>query len=98
VTLLILARPFLARYQGRTEVMPQAYDVAAGFEHARPAPIRREYLRARIRAGRVVIHAHQGSGVLASTTWADGLVQVEPGQSVRAGDRLPYLPFSELLS
>jgi molybdopterin molybdotransferase len=36
---------------------------------------------------------HQGSGVLTSMAWADGLVELAPGQSVAVGDMLPFTPF-----
>lgn len=102
VTFLILARPFLARQQGLAAQAPGEFRVEAGFEHARPDRKRREYLRVRLRAegARVVAEAydHQGSGVLSSTAWADGLVRLEPGQTVTAGEPVPYLPYAQLLA
>ena len=40
---------------------------------------------------------HQGSGVLTSTSWADGFAIVEIGRTIAKGDRVTYLPFKELL-
>lgn len=97
VTFLMLVRPFLSRYQGRRSVADTSYNLPAAFDRLHPAPKRREYLRARVTDGQVEIYPHQGSGVLSSAVWAEGLVCVEPGQVIRTGDAVPYLPFSELL-
>src|SRR5690606_41005487 len=62
ITFLLLARPYLARLQGRTlEQIPELV-LPAGFEHARPDSRRQEYLRARIRNGSVEIHSRPSSG------------------------------------
>jgi molybdopterin molybdotransferase len=36
--------------------------------------------------------------VLTSVVWADGLVDNPPGQAIRAGDRVRYLPMSTLIA
>jgi len=102
VTALLLARPFLLRRAGITDHLdPLLSQVIAGFDWPRPDHKRREYLRARLTMlnGQAVaeIYPHQGSGVLSSCAWADGLVQVEPGQVIRPGDRINYLGFADLL-
>jgi len=62
----------------------------AGFDWPRPDK-RREFLRVRVGAdGRLVLFGNQGSGVLTSTVWADGLVDVPPGQAIRVGDIVAY--------
>ena len=38
--------------------------------------------------------ANQGSGVLTSTVWADGLVDNPAGQAIAPGDTVRYLPFA----
>jgi molybdopterin molybdotransferase len=96
VTFLVLARPFLLRRQGRRADRP-AFQLPAAFEHPRPDPERVEYLRVQQRNAAAHSYPHQGSGVLSSCAWADGLVRVEPGQAIRRGDLVPYLPLSELL-
>lgn len=102
VTFLLLARPFLLKRQGRLDLQPPILNVRAGFHWSKPARGRREYLRARLapaETGSVVeIYPHQGSGVLSSCVWADGLVRLEPGQSVAPGDLVPYLSLAELLA
>ncbi|OIQ78610.1 4-hydroxy-3-methylbut-2-enyl diphosphate reductase [mine drainage metagenome] len=68
----------------------------ADFDWLKPDRTRREFLRARRNAqGGVELFAHQGSGVLTSAMWADGLVDLAPGQTVRRGDVVPFVAFSE---
>ena len=49
-------------------------------------------------AGGLDLFPHQGSGVLTSAVWGDGMVDNPSGQAIRAGDTVSYLPFAELLS
>ncbi|MEJ7808205.1 MAG: hypothetical protein WKG03_20060, partial [Telluria sp.] len=59
---------------------------------------RNEFLRARINdAGGLELFPNQGSGVLTSTVWGDGLVDNPPGQTIAAGQLVRFIPFSELL-
>ncbi|MCK9283996.1 MAG: molybdopterin molybdotransferase MoeA [Rhodocyclaceae bacterium] len=95
VTFLVLVRPFLRRCQGSAERAPQAQMLPAGFDWLRGDP-RREFLRVRVENGQLMPFRHQGSGVLASAVWSDGLAIIEPEQTVRNGDPLPYLSFTEL--
>ncbi|HNB64380.1 MAG TPA: molybdopterin molybdotransferase MoeA [Rhodocyclaceae bacterium] len=98
VTFLVLVRPFILRAQGVREVLPRALPLTAAFDLPRPDR-RREFLRARLGAdGRVEIHPNQGPAVFTSTVWAEGLVDNPPGHVVQAGDRVHYIPYSELLS
>ncbi len=101
VMFCLYARPFLLKSQGRKDLFPLKLRVRAGFNRPQ-ATTRVEYLRARLSMvasePQVTIHPHQGSGVLSSTTWADGLVIVPAGVSVAPGQWLDYLRFSELLS
>ncbi|RYE90203.1 MAG: molybdopterin molybdenumtransferase MoeA, partial [Oxalobacteraceae bacterium] len=39
---------------------------------------------------------NQGSGVLTSTVWADGLVDNPPGQAIAPGDTVRFIPLSAL--
>ena len=63
-----------------------------------PEPDRRqEYLRARMNSnGGLDLFVNQSSGVLTSTVWGDGLVELMPGQSVQAGEFVRFIPFSSL--
>ena len=97
VTFLMLVRPVLAVLGGLPWVLPQSTTLTAHFEWPR-ADKRREFVRARLdEQGGVLLHPHQGSGVLSSAAWADGLVDLAPGQIVARGDRVAYWPLAELL-
>ena len=96
VTFLIFVRPFLLKTQGHTDVMPRAIDARADFDW--PAPdARREFLRVKWNAqGGLEMYPTQDSAVLTSTAWADGLVDNPAGGAIRKGDRVQFLPYSEL--
>jgi molybdopterin molybdotransferase len=60
---------------------------------------RREFLRVRRNAqGGLDLFAHQGSGVLTSAVWGDGLIDTPPGESIQYGATVRYIPFGELLA
>ena len=44
------------------------------------------------------IYPNQDSGVLSSAVWADGLVEIAEGQTLKAGDMVDYLSFEQLLA
>jgi len=97
VTFLIFVRPFLLRLQGVEQVLPRVLHMRADFDWPR-ADRREEFLRARYNAqGGLDLFAHQGSGVLSSTVWADGLIDNPPGQAIVAGDLVRFLSFDHLL-
>ena len=100
VTFCLFVRPFLLTRMGATEVQPRFMPVRAGFDRPR-AGRRREFARARIAGDGMqmpVAHLHprQGSDVLSSTTWADGLVEIPEGTTVAQGDVLRYVDFDQL--
>ena len=97
VTFLLFVRPFLLRLQGvRGEVEPRGYLVRADFDLPK-ADRRNEFLRARMNAGGgLELFANQGSGVLTSTVWGDGLIDNPPGNAIAAGDLVRFIPFAEL--
>jgi len=102
VTFCIFARPFLLRSQGVMNVTPRSYWVEANFDWLTPDR-RREFLRARLEPGmdgqsRAAIYPHQGSGVLTSTVWGDGLITCPAGTPIKRGERVRYIPFTELLA
>ncbi len=96
VTFLIFVRPFLLKTQGHAEVMPRAIDARADFDW--PAPdARREFLRVKWNArGGLDLYPTQDSAVMTSTAWADGLLDNPAGSAIRHGDRVRFLPYSEL--
>ena len=98
ITALVLLRPFVLALQGASVVQPPAHWLTADFEITQ-CDSRREFLRVRRNAaGQLELFANQNSGVLTSTVWAEGLVD-NPAQTLIArGDRVRFLPFSELLT
>ncbi len=90
VTWLLAVREVLAALQGLPPGLPAPLPLVAGFDWPRPDK-RREFLRVKLGAdGRLALFGNQGSGVLTSTVWADGLVDVPAGRPIRAGDTVAY--------
>lgn len=100
VTFLMLVRPFILRLQGVRDaaaLVPRTYQLRADFSWPK-ADRRNEFLRARLNAeGGLELFPNQGSAVLTSTVWADGLIDNPPGQVISPGDIVRFIPFSELL-
>ena len=94
---MLFVRPFILRLLGVPEVTPKTYPMRADF--AMPKGDRRnEFLRARLNPnGGLELFSNQGSAVLTSTTWADGLIDNPPNQPIAPGDIVRFIPFSELL-
>jgi molybdopterin molybdotransferase len=102
VTFLMLVRPFLKCMQGHQPTRREGFRMAAGFAVS-SSRTRRRYLRARVDlddAGvpRVVLSDKQGSAILTTLSWADGLADIPEGETVEPGQLVNFLPFSELLS
>ena len=98
VTFLLFVRPFILKLQGRDAGLPQSYPMRADFDWLK-ADRRNEFLRVKINAqGGLDLFPNQSSGVLTSASWGDGLVDCPPGQVLKAGDMVKYIPFSALLS
>ena len=102
LTFCLLARPFLLKRQGASVTEPARITVPAGFERAR-ADSRREFLRARLTVDvsgtlTAVPHVNQGSAVMSGLCRADGLVDIEAGETVQLGQPVQYLMLDSLLS
>lgn len=101
VTFLLLGRHVLLKMMGisDTQLIPQK--VAIGFNWTKPMA-RREYVRVQLDYTTMPPQAksfpRQGSDVLSSVAWADGLVEITEQQSFQQGDLLNYYSFSELLA
>lgn len=101
VTFALFARPLLLGLGGATELDPAHYRVRADFDYKKKSG-RREWLRARLVAredGTVAAEkfARDGAGVLSSTVFADGLVELgEDVTRLERGAMVDFLPFSEL--
>jgi molybdopterin molybdotransferase len=98
VTFLLVVRPVLLHLQGVADMAPRGLPMRADFDIPRPDR-RREFLRVRLNAaGGLDLFSNQSSGVLTSAVWGDGLVDNPIGGTIRAGDTVRYLSFTELLS
>jgi molybdopterin molybdotransferase len=97
VTFLLFVRPFILRLQGvNGNVSPRALTLRADFDWPKPDR-RNEFLRARINdQGGLELFPNQGSGVLTSTVWGDGLIDCAPGQAIARGDTVRFIPFAFL--
>jgi molybdopterin molybdotransferase len=97
ITFLLFVRPFLLRLQGVSgPVEPRAWQLRADFNLPK-ADRRNEFLRARVNAGGGLdLFPNQGSGVLTSTVWGDGLIDNPPGRAITEGDVVRFIPFAEL--
>jgi molybdopterin molybdotransferase len=96
VTFLVFVRPFLLRTQGVAHVAPRAIEARADFDWPKPDS-RREFLRVKWNAqGGLDLYPTQDSAVMTSTAWADGLVDDPPNHPIAKGERVRFLPFSEL--
>lgn len=97
VTFLLFVRPFILRMQGIQDVTPVSYAMRADFEWKK-ADKRNEFLRAKInQQGGLSLFSNQSSGVLTSTVWGDGLIDLPAGQTIANGDMVRFIPFSGLL-
>ena len=102
VTFCLFARPFILKCQGMDNVMPNKVSVAADFDWLKPGP-RREFLRAHVEMdstgnAKAAIYPHQGSGVLSSAVWANGLVEISNERPIKSGDLVRFIPFSEMFA
>ena len=95
VTFGLFARPYLLRRMGVAQVEPLSFPVPAGFVWDKPGK-RREFLRARLEAGRAVLYPNQSSSILRSAAWADGLVEIREHSQLREGDPVAFISFAEL--
>ena len=102
VTFCLFARGVIRTMQGCTEVLPRKMQVTIDFAWPRKGP-RREFVRGQLitnEQGQQVAQTYSShsSGVLTSTTWAQGLIEIPENTQFEKGDVLNWLDFSELLS
>lgn len=101
VTFALLVRPCLQRLGGARDQAPLQWQLPADFELP-VSGIRQEYLRVCCAAdaqGETVLRlaGSQSSGVLSSVSHADGLAIVPPLSAVNRGDKLRFMPLSEIV-
>ena len=89
----LFIRPFLAKLNGMHYALV-SYKVRADFNWLKKG-LRREYIRVRICNERACIYSTQSSGALSSTVWAHGLVCIQEESTVRRGDWVEFMPFSQ---
>ncbi|MBK1615418.1 molybdopterin molybdenumtransferase MoeA [Rubrivivax gelatinosus] len=98
VTYLLCVTTVLRAMQGAPTALPAGLPLRADFDWPRPDR-RREFLRVRLNdQGGLDLFPNQGSGVLTSAAWADGLVDIAAGQRIASGETVRYLPLSELIA
>jgi len=99
VTFAIFALPFIKKMQGNNKFQSSAIKVQARFDCKRAKP-RREYARARLDYSTGTAQANlfpkQGSDVMSSIVWADGIIEIPENTTFEAGELLNYYPLSEL--
>jgi molybdopterin molybdotransferase len=101
VTFVLMGLPFLQLRMG-LPVKPLApQQMTADFAWPK-ADRRREFIRVKQKTatdGKISLDRwpNQGSGVMSSVAWADGLVDIAAGQTIEPGDAVPYLSLMELL-
>ena len=102
VTFLLMARPFLLKRMGASDTGLRYLNATAGFNWPRPDK-RREFLRVRLDTdptghNTLSLWPNQGSGVMSSLAWADGLVDLPADTAIQAGDKVRYLSISDLIN
>jgi molybdopterin molybdotransferase len=101
VTFILMGLPFLQMRMGLSPKPLVARHITADFSWPK-ADRRREFIRVRQKTddkGHISLDRwpNQGSGVMSSVAWADGFVDIAPGQTIKPGDAVPYLPLLDLL-
>ncbi len=99
-TFCIFARPYILKMQGASNTTAHSFKVASGFKLIAKEK-RNEYVRARIEYddngnSSLTIYPNQGSGVLTSASWANGLAFIPAETLVKLGDMIEFIPFTEL--
>jgi len=99
VTFLTMVRPFILRLQGAASVAPRVLNLPSASVWGRADGARLEFLRASLNEqGAVELYKNQGSAVVTSLCWSDGLVLNPPGNTIAVSDTVRFVSFAELLS
>ncbi|MBW5288968.1 MAG: Molybdopterin biosynthesis protein MoeA [Candidatus Ruthia sp. Apha_13_S6] len=101
VTFLLFARPFIKKMQGASHYLNTAFKTQANFDWYKPKP-RREFVRVRLDyttfPTKANLYPKQGSDVLSSMVWADGLIEIPEKTTFKRGEVLNFYPLNEMLS
>ena len=99
VTYCIFALPFIKKMQGNSNFKNEPIKVKANFDCKRAKP-RREYARVQIdysfESPMASLYPKQGSDVMSSVVWADGIIEIPENTTFDSGTILDYYPLSEL--
>ncbi len=96
----LFARPYILPTQGASDTTTMSFSIPANFAIEKSGK-RREYIRGNAQIDdkgkmSVSIYHNQSSGVLRSTSWANGLVTIKPYSTINPGDLVEFIPFSGL--
>ncbi len=99
-TFCVFAHPYIQKKSGATDVLPNSFMTPANFAWKKKG-YRCEYVRVRVEKdasgqSSLTLFSHQGSGVLTSTSWANGLAVIPPETTIEKGDLVEFIPFSEM--
>lgn len=101
VTFCMFAMPFVRVMQGRNMSFPEASMARLGKAVTKPLK-RREFIRVRLQHTPEAlpladVFPRQGSDVLSSTVWADGVLEIPEEQVLEVGQVLRFWSFESLL-
>lgn len=100
VTFLLFARPFIKKMQGTNYYLNTNFKVVANFDWHKAKP-RCEFVRVRLERATSPMQANQypkqGSDILSSMVWADGLVEIPEKTTFKSGKILNFYPFNEMM-
>jgi len=86
--------------QGNSQFKSKKYKVKTNFDCTRAKP-RREYARVRIDYSDEIplanLYPKQGSDVMSSVVWADGIIEIPENTTFDSGTILNFYPLSELI-
>ena len=95
VCTLVFGAPAFGVLAGAGWARPEGIMLPAAFEKSKKQG-RREYLRARLRDGLVEVYKSEGSGRIASLSWAEGLVELhDEALEVQHGTPVRFISFAE---
>ncbi len=101
ITFLLFARPFIKKMQGASHYLNTAVKIQANFDWHQSKP-RREFVRTRLDhttfPPKANLYPKQGSDVLSSMVWADGLIEIPEKTTFKQGEVLNFYPLNEMLS
>jgi molybdopterin molybdotransferase len=99
VTFLLFARPLIKKMQGYSSYLNNTFKVRSSFDW-NFSKARREFIRVKINNSTspptVTKYPKQGSDVLSSIVWADGLAEIPEKSTFSSGQILEYYPLKEM--